>query len=125
MLLVKTYLERSAIHGIGLFAGERIPAGTVIWRRSPDIDLLLDPEPLERLHPAARAQIEKYTYLDHVLGRLVLCGDDARFFNHADQPNCHDIPDERGGTTVAARDIEVGEELTSDYASFDANHRGV
>ena len=26
-------------------------------------------------------------------------------------------------TTVAARDIDVGEELTSDYASFDANHR--
>jgi SET domain-containing protein len=86
MLLVKTYLDRSAIHGIGLFAAERIPAGTVIWRRSPDIDLLLDVGQLDRLHPAARAQIEKYTYLDQVLGRLVLCGDDARFFNHSDGP---------------------------------------
>ncbi len=100
MLLVKTYLDRSAIHGIGLFAGERIRKGTVIWRRSPEIDLLLT-----------------------ALGKFVLCGDDARFFNHADAPNCHDIPDEGGGPTVAARDIEAGEELTSDYASFDANHR--
>ena len=123
MLLVKTYLDRSGIHGIGLFAGERIPKGTIIWRRSPDIDLLLDPAQLELLHPEARAQIEKYTYLDHVLGKLVLCGDDARFFNHSDAPNCHDFPDASGGTTVAARDIERGEELTSDYASFDANHR--
>ena len=123
MLLVKTYLDRSSIHGIGLFAAERIPRGTVIWRRSPEIDLLLDPGQLDRLHPAARAQIEKYTYLDRYLGKLVLCGDDARFFNHADAPNCHDLPDANGGTTVAARDIAEGEELTSDYSSFDAAHR--
>jgi SET domain-containing protein len=123
MLLVKTYLDRSEIHGIGLFAGERIPRGTVVWRRSPDIDILLSPEQVASLHPAARAQIEKYTYLDRVLGSLVLCGDDARFFNHSDSPNCRDFPDAQGGTTVAARDIDAGEELTSDYASFDANHR--
>jgi len=123
MLLVKTYLDRSAIHGIGLFAAERIPKGTVIWRHSREIDLLLTAEEIAALHPAARVQIEKYTYLDRELGKFVLCGDDARFFNHSDAPNCHDIPDARGGTTVAARDIEPGEELTSDYASFDANHR--
>jgi SET domain-containing protein len=123
MLLVKTYLDRSDIHGIGLFAGERIAKGTVIWRLSPAIDVLLAPEQVAALHPASRVQIEKYTYLDRRLGMLVLCGDDARFFNHAEAPNCHDYPDEHGGTTVAARDIEIGEELTSDYASFDANHR--
>ncbi len=125
MLLVKTYLDRSAIHGIGLFAAERIPKGTVVWRLSPAIDVQLRAADLERLHPAAREQIEKYTYLDRVLGTYVLCGDDARFFNHSDTPSCLDYPDEQGGTTVAARDIEPGEELTSDYATFDANHDGV
>jgi SET domain-containing protein len=125
MLLVRTYLDRSAIHGIGLFAAERIPEGTVVWRRSPDIDILLSAEQIAALHPAAREQIEKYTYLDPGLRTFVLCGDDARFFNHAASPNCHDFPDERGGTTVAARDIEPGEELTCDYAVIDANHNGV
>jgi SET domain-containing protein len=124
MLLVKTYLDRSAIHGIGLFAAERIAKGTVVWRRSPVIDVLLRAEEIAALHPAAREQIEKYTYLDRLLGKFVLCGDDARFFNHSDAPNCLDYPDPAGGTTVAARDIEPGEELTSDYASFDADHRG-
>jgi SET domain-containing protein len=122
MLLVRTYLDRSAIHGIGLFAAERIPRGTVVWRLSPALDILLSAEQIAALHPAAREQIEKYSYLDRMLGGFVLCGDDARFFNHSESPNCHDFPDERGGTTVAARDIEAGEELTSDYASFDANH---
>jgi hypothetical protein len=31
MLLVKTYLSASPIHGIGLFAAEPIAKGTVIW----------------------------------------------------------------------------------------------
>jgi SET domain-containing protein len=125
MLLVKTYLDRSAIHGIGLFAAERIAKGTVVWRLSPEIDFLVAAETIAALHPASREQIEKYTYLDRVLGEYVLCGDDARFFNHSDTPNCLDYPDERGGTTVAARDIERGEELTCDYATFDASHTGM
>jgi SET domain-containing protein len=123
MLLVKTYLDKSSIHGIGLFAAQRIPRGTVIWRLHPPVDVLLTAEQLEALPEASRWQIEKYTYLDRMLGKFVLCGDDARFFNHADAPNCHDLPSPEGGSTVAARDIEAGEELTSDYASFDANHR--
>ncbi len=122
MLLVKTYLAPSPIHGIGLFAAERIPRGTVVWRLDTTIDCELTEAEVERLAPPSREQIRKYTYLDRVRGKLVLCGDDARFFNHEDSPNCHDLPDADGGTTVAARDIEPGEELTSDYSSFDAQH---
>ena len=122
MLLVKTYLAESRIHGIGLFAAQRIPKSTVVWRLEPTLDLELTEAQLEALAPPARDQIEKYTYLDLVRGTYVLCGDDARFFNHSDAPNCHDFPDADGGTTVAARDIAEGEELTSDYSRFDAEH---
>jgi SET domain-containing protein len=122
MLLVKTYLAESHIHGIGLFAAQRIPKGTVVWRLEPTLDLELTEAQIEALAPPAREQIEKYTYLDLVRGTYVLCGDDARFFNHSEAPNCHDFPDADGGTTVAARDIAEGEELTSDYSRFDAEH---
>jgi len=121
MLLAKTYLDRSTIHGVGLFAAERIRKGTVVWRLNPLIDIQLSAAQLASLEGPSREQVEKYVYLDRVLGTYVLCGDDARFFNHSDHPNCHDFPDERGGTTVAARDIDAGEELTSDYSFFDAN----
>jgi SET domain-containing protein len=125
MLLVKTFLAPSRIHGIGLFAAEDIPKGTVIWRRDPALDIELTEEQIEALAPPSREQIVKYTYLDIVRRTFVLCGDDARFFNHEDAPNCVDYPDADGGTTVAARDIRAGEELTSDYEKFDANHRGM
>ncbi len=120
MLLVKTYLDRSRIHGIGLFAAEPIPKGTLVWRLHPEIDTQLSEEVIASLAPPAREQILKYTYRDVVLGTYVLCGDDARFMNHDVNPNCRDVPDREGGTTTAARDIAAGEELTCDYASFDA-----
>lgn len=122
MLLVKTYLAESGIHGIGLFAAQPVRKGTVVWRLDPTLDLELTEAQIEALAPPARDQIRKYTYLDLVRGTYVLCGDDARFFNHSDEPNCHDFPDADGGTTVAARDIDEGEELTSDYSRFDAGH---
>lgn len=124
MLLVKTYLDKSAIHGIGLFAAEPIEKGTVLWRLDPAIDVRLTVDEIERLAPSAREQIRKYTYRDRLLGAYVLCGDDARFFNHAPDPNCIDLPSAGGGTTVARRDIAKGEELTCDYAAFDADHDG-
>ena len=42
MLRVKTYLATSSIPGagLGLFAAEDIPAGTVIWRFDEGWDLL-------------------------------------------------------------------------------------
>ncbi|HET9597452.1 MAG TPA: SET domain-containing protein [Anaeromyxobacteraceae bacterium] len=122
---MKTYLAPSRIHGTGLFAGEDIPRGTVVWRRDPTLDIELTEEQIEALAPPSREQVVKYTYLDIVRRTFVLCGDDARFFNHEEAPNCLDYPDADGGTTVAARDIRAGEELTSDYGKFDANHRGM
>jgi len=32
MLKVQTYLDRSAVHGTGLFAKQAIKRGTVVWR---------------------------------------------------------------------------------------------
>jgi SET domain-containing protein len=126
MLLVRTVLRPSPIHGIGLFADEFIPRGTVIWRLHRAVDLVLDERTIETLAPPARDQVLKYSYVDVFLRQRVLCGDDARFFNHDDRPNCTDLPDADGGKTVAARDILPREELTCDYSTFDlesARHR--
>ena len=45
---------------------------------------------------------------------------DARYFNHSEEPNTVDL-DGPEGPTVAARDIQPGEELTCDYRLFDAD----
>lgn len=120
MLLVKTRLAASSIHGVGLFAAEFIREGRVVWESHPAFDIRLTAEQIAELPEPCREQIRKYSYRERQTGLYVLCGDDARFFNHCDRPNCVDVLTAEGGDlTLAARDIGEGEEMTCDYALFD------
>jgi SET domain-containing protein len=115
VLLVPTYLAPSPIHGIGLFAAEPIAAGTPVWRLDEPFDQVVDEATLAGLDTVAQLQVRRYAYLDPLRRVRVLCGDDARFFNHADDANCRDDPQSGGAVTVAVRDVADGEELTWDY----------
>ena len=119
MLLVPTYLATSSIAGIGLFALQYIPKGTVIWRLHPPIDVVLDALPWG-IPEVVYRRLMVYAYTSKTTGKLVLCGDDARFLNHSSNPNCEDVAGDNEGYVAALQDIFSGEELTSNYAAFDA-----
>ncbi|MEW6323321.1 MAG: SET domain-containing protein [Acidobacteriota bacterium] len=120
MLLVKTQVDKSPIHGLGLFAAEPIAKGTPIWRFTPGLDLDLDTSVLDVQPAAFRKRLLHYGYIDPRLNRYILCCDDARFINHSDKPNIQsDFSLDRYGIDAAARDIETGEELTIDYESVE------
>ncbi len=121
MLRVKTRLGPSQIEGIGLFADEDIAAGTETWRFDPGFDQVFPPEALDDLPHTSRAQLLNYTYAHEQTGELVFCIDNARFMNHADEPNTKGVHDagEIAGFDIATRDIRKGEEITCDYRLFD------
>lgn len=121
MLLVKTRLGPSQIEGIGLFADQDIPAGTVTWRFDPRFDQVFPPEALDGLPEVSRAQLLNYAYVHGPTGHLVFCLDNARFMNHADEPNTMGVhaAGEIAGHDIATRDIRNGEEITCDYRAFD------
>jgi SET domain-containing protein len=128
MLLVRTTIGPSTIHGIGIFAAELIPAGTRIWEYREGVDSRFDSNFLQSLPRIAQDQLLNYSYRNPRTGLYVLCGDDARFFNHSDTPNTDDLEFDGGvvegeGITVAARDILPGEEIVSNYHAFDATTR--
>ena len=119
MLLVKTYLAASAVHGIGLFAAEPIAQGTTIWRFDPRIDRRFTAEERVALPEPARSFIARHAYPEEVGSDVYLVdGDHARFMNHSDTPNTDCVVD-----TVATRDITAGEELLCDYRQFHPEHR--
>ena len=120
MMLVKTTVGPSRIHGIGIFAAQFIPKGTPTWRFEPGFDLEITPERFAALPETARAQVLNYAYRDEKTGNYVLCGDDARFYNHSSDPACGPLPD-NPDLCVAYRDIEEGEEMLTDYGDFDAD----
>ena len=72
----------------------------------------------------AHETFKNYCYRSIQTGRYILPFDDARYFNHADDPNCAEgkdiAPTEGERPDIASRDIQEGEELTNDYRAFDA-----
>jgi SET domain-containing protein len=124
MLLIKTKIGPSKINGIGLFANQFIPKGTIIWKFHSGFDIKIDKNELAKLPEITKECFLKYAYLNPDTNKYILCLDDARFFNHSDNPNCIDeSPEEENeGITFAARGIQQGEELTSDYRKYDADY---
>lgn len=115
MYLVPTYLAESGIHGIGVFAATALPADTLIWAFDPRVDWRMTPEELAAFPEPYQSRLRAWCYLE-AEGTYVLCGDNAKFMNHADAPNCDDP---EGKYTVTNRAVEPGEELTCDYRTFD------
>ena len=116
MLLILVEVRASPIHGLGAFAVAPIAKGTPVWRFTPGFDLDLDPAEVECQPEHFRSVLLHYGYLDSRLQRYILCCDDARFINHAEEPNLtSDYSQDRYGVDIAARDIAAGDELTIDY----------
>ena len=114
MLLVKTYLDKSAIHGLGVFAGEFIRKGTKIWRFVEGFDRFYSRTEFARLPKPARDFIKFHGY--RVDGEILLTVDHDRHMNHADEPNTY----LKSGYAIARRNIRKDEEITNDYREFDA-----
>ena len=125
MLLVKTRLGQSARHGIGLFAEEFIRKGQHIWVYHKGFDQAYSEDEIATLPSPAREQIFHYAYVSATLGKWVMCMDDARFMNHADDANTFSLvePNARTGITVAKSEIYRGQEITCDYIEFDSDAR--
>jgi SET domain-containing protein len=118
MMLVPAEVAASPIDGLGVFATAPIEAGTLVWALSPGLDAVI-PEgawPGLHLEGAQEAFLARYAYYDAKKRAFVLCCDDARFMNHADDPNVSDTIDDR---CFALRDIAAGEELTCNYHRLD------
>ena len=122
MLLVRTSIRPSSIHGVGCFAEEKIKKGQVIWILDERIDQIIQLSDVSKFPDSVQDFLQIYGYTAMFEGEkvLILCGDNARHYNHSDHPNSLDTK----FTTSAGQDIEVGEELTCDYRSFDLDWDG-
>ena len=121
MLLVKTYVDKSKIKGLGLFAAELIPKGKKSWIFHEGYDAAYTEEELGPLPKIAQDRIMHYCYIDRETRKIVLCCDDARFMNHSDDPNTIPADDGPMSPSLASRDIHQGEEITYDYYAEDGD----
>lgn len=113
MLLIKTKLGLSTIHGIGLFADQLIPKDTIVWQHNDLIDRVYRYDQLENMPDIIQQTLNNYGWREDEY--FIMPGDNARFTNHSITPNCEPAP----GISIAIRDIQIGEEITENYSSFD------
>ena len=108
-------VRASPLHGHGVFAAQRIRRGTRI------IEYLgerVSHAEADRRYEHKDAE-DAHTFLFIVDARTVIDagigGNEARFVNHACEPNCESVIEARRVFIEAVRSIEPGEELTYDY----------
>jgi SET domain-containing protein len=114
MLLVKTYLAKSKVHGLGVFAGQSIRKGAKIWRFVYGFDRFYTRKRLAKLPKAARDFINLHGY--QWKNEILLSMDYDTFMNHSENPNT----DFHNGFVIACSNIRKGEEITNDYRAFEA-----
>jgi uncharacterized protein len=114
MLLVNTYIDKSPIHGIGVFAGEFICKDRKIWRFVFGFDRYYTRKRLAKLPKPARDFIKLHGY--QWKNEILLSMDYDTFMNHSENPNTY----YKNGYVLARNDIRKGAEITNDYRAFEA-----
>jgi SET domain-containing protein len=105
----KVEVRKSPIAGKGLFATAIIKKGETV--------LSWHPKELSREEADALPTSEKhYLYPDG--DTMLYMQPPERFVNHSCEPNTHVI----GKNDVASRDIQLGEEITSDYMNLETEN---
>jgi hypothetical protein len=103
--------------GYGLFATEFIPKGTVTYCQDP-LDIVIKQADLSKYPQALLDSIHKFAF-EPPNGDVVLGWDNAKYINHCCSPSTLSTGYE---FELAVRDVEVGEELTTDYRLFTKNN---
>ncbi len=115
MLIVPCYVDTSIIHGLGLFAGEDIPEGSVVWKMNHDFDLRFSRDEFisvcSGLNHAALLNVLTYAYKKNDFFYYVT--DNGRFINHSE--NNYNLVFRDDYCELALRDIRKGEELLENY----------
>ncbi len=121
MLLVRHSLKKSKVHGLGVFASEPIPKGTVIWRFTPGFDLKFTRRQILSLPEGVQSYLCMYGWKGKNSKRYCVALDAGKHINHSETPNCRSeyVDGEDEVITIALKDIRVGEEILEDYSSLE------
>jgi uncharacterized protein len=115
MLIISCYIDTSPIHGIGLFAGEDIPEGTLVWRYNSNFDIRFSRDEFIEVCSGLNhhALLNLLTYAYKRDNYFYYVTDNARFINHSEK-DCNLIFRD-DYTEVSSRDINKGEEFLENY----------
>lgn len=113
---------KSNIHGVGLIAIRDIPKGTDPFKSLyPEEHIELREDEVEVLPPEIRKMVHDYCAEENDTVWIPVYGFNPihvlHLINHSKEPNVKTL--DGGDTFITTRDIKKGEELLSDYSTYD------
>jgi SET domain-containing protein len=120
MLHISYKLDISKYHGIGLFAGEDLPKGTLIYTPSPLLDVNLTQEQFDSLADSEKREVQWWGFFDEPSQKWHVDFDVTHFINHSYDANITQNLEHKDAYLIATRDIKKGEELTQNYLEFES-----
>jgi uncharacterized protein len=113
MFLIDTYLDKSKIQGVGVFAKENIKKGQLIKEVRPDFEIEFNKDNLPKMPLALAKLIDTHAYERELGSKILVMGiDNEKYLNHSDDPSV----DDEG---YALKNIKIGDEITINYKDFD------
>ena len=113
MLLIDTYLDKSKIQGVGVFAKENVKKGEKIKEVRPEFEIEFNSDNLPKMPLALAKFIDTHSYERELGSKILVMGiDNEKYLNHSDDPSV----DDEG---YALKDIKIGDEITINYKDFD------
>ncbi len=129
MIHIKYKLDKSVNHGIGLFSGEDLKTGQLIYTASPLLDVNITQEQFDSLSDREREEIKWWGFKLTDEGIWHVDFDVSKFINHSYEATVTQDTKHKDAYLVATRDIKAGEELTQNYLEFesaeDLKQRGI
>ena len=113
MLLIDTYLDKSKIHVIGVFAKENVKKGEQIKEERPEFEIEFNQENLPRMPLSLAKFIDTHSYERTLSSKILVMGiDNEKYLNHSTDPSVND-------DGIALKNISIGDEITINYNDFD------
>lgn len=102
----KITIKNSDIHGLGIYVTDDIKKGEVVirWENTRELSK----------SECDALPIEEHAYIEKSGDKIFLMGKPERYVNHS--CNANTTPGEK--CDIANRDINIGEEITTDYGNF-------
>jgi len=117
MMLIKTRIYPSRIHGLGLFAVETVPAGSVIWRYRNPPDYRIPVADWHKYSPYENWYTHRrHGYIFIGTDYIEFPGDGAMFINHSEDPTLKPKGIEE---MITIKPINANEEITCDYRDIE------
>jgi len=120
MIHIKYKLDKSKLHGIGLFTKEDLKKGQIVYTASPLLDVNITQEQFDSLNENEKAEIRYWGFWDEPNNVWHVDFDNSKFINHSFDPTLTQDPKHKNAYLIAMRDIKTGEELTQNYLEFES-----